>query len=403
MMKSEASLIYYHLIDYLIKKQGYLLVAVDKKENDTWLVKRQTDHYPIIRLSVSDEPSDNVHYLAKVKTSIGQLLGIDHEILDLYITDKELIEHDDLRQISSFNRQSINLPDFKEIFSGVDVVFDLAAKKKRPGGFSLVTTIKQNKVTFGISLLVILLYLIQQWLIPRYGEGPTLVFLGAVYKHLIYGGGQWWRLISSGFLHGSIEHLLLNLVAFSSLGRLNEQVYGSKKTLIIMLASIVVGSLTSLVTVGSNTVSLGLSGGLYGLLAANLVYLFESRLILVRNVKIQVIQILLLNLFISLMPGISFWGHLGGFVMGLFITLLFSPASKNRWFKTNVILASCALIGGLVGFARYVDPNTELIINNIVINKRVVEMMSDFKLGYWAERLETRLEAYYQMKGWYDN
>lgn len=399
-MKLGPITIYHNLVNFFVKKEGYVLVGVDRKESDTWLVKKQADKYPIIRISVSDKPTTNILYLAQVKESIGKILEVDNEILDIYITNEMLNQQDNIRQIFSFNEESV--VEFKLDFSFKDIseVFKKMALPKKSFTDKLKENFLKYKVTSIISIIVIIVYFISENLIPVYGEGPTLVFLGAIYKHLIYGANQWWRLLAAGFLHGNFTHALLNLVAFSSLGRMSEKIYGSKKTALILFSAIFIGSLSSLVTSGSNTVSLGISGGLYGLMAAWIVYLYRSRLLFVSGVGGQVFSILAINIFISFLPGISLWGHFGGFIGGFLMTLLLEKGKKPKLWVINLVVAYLILISGLLYYAYKIDDQTELIINNIAINSEVIKMRRDFKLDYFADKMEIKLIEYYQEKGW---
>ncbi len=399
-MKLEPTVIYRNLVEFFIQNEGYVLVAVDQKESDTWLVKQGAKQYPIIRVSIGDKPSKNLFYLTQVRRSIGKILNIDNEILDLYITEAELKEQDQIRQVISFNEASVTSNKLDFSFKGINQVFTKTVIPKKSVWKLTLERFLTFKVTTIISLICIILYFVSESLGQIYGEGPAFVFLGAIYKHLLYGANQWWRLLAAGFLHGGLSHILLNLVAFTSLGRLSEQVYGAKKTLIILLSSIIVGSLSSLVTSGSNTVSLGLSGGLYGLLAATIIYFYRSRLIFVPGVAMQIIQIVAINIFISLLPGISFWGHIGGFIGGFLMTLLIEKGKKPKLWLANLVGAYLILISGLLLYAYRYDPHTELIINNVAINNQVIQMRRDFKLDYFADIMESKLIKYYEMKGW---
>src|SRR5579864_4933101 len=82
--------------------------------------------------------------------------------------------------------------------------------------------------------------------------------------------GQWWRLITAGFLHGGILHILMNMWVLFDLGAQAEEVYGTSRFLVIYLASSVAGFLVSLYW--SPALSIGASAALFGLIGAMIAF-----------------------------------------------------------------------------------------------------------------------------------
>ena len=70
-----------------------------------------------------------------------------------------------------------------------------------------------------------------------------LTYLGAIWKPLILGEGQYWRLLSAMFLHGDALHLLMNLIALFQLGSLYELMFGTKRFTIIYFVTGLIASL----------------------------------------------------------------------------------------------------------------------------------------------------------------
>lgn len=147
----------------------------------------------------------------------------------------------------------------------------------------------------------------------------ALVF-GADYGPLTLGHGQYWRIITSMFVHFGALHLLLNMWCFWSLGRLSEQLFGSLKTLGIYFAAGVGGACLSLF-MNPMVVSAGASGAIFGLagaLAALLLtrkdmFAAEPRAALLQNIVFFVVINLALG---STMSGIDMSAHVGGLVAG---------------------------------------------------------------------------------------
>jgi membrane associated rhomboid family serine protease len=126
--------------------------------------------------------------------------------------------------------------------------------------------------------------------------------------------GEWWRLVTSGFLHFGLIHLLFNSWAIWSVGQSLERGLGRWRFVSLFLVSVLGGSAGALLLSGPGTVTAGASGGLFGLFAAGFM---GSR---ARQIPFGASgwgPTLLMNLFITFsIPGISIGGHLGGAVAG---------------------------------------------------------------------------------------
>lgn len=133
--------------------------------------------------------------------------------------------------------------------------------------------------------------------------------------------GEYWRLLTAGFLHIQIWHLVMNMLSLYNLSSL-ELVFGHGLFAVILLASIIGGNLLSFLLEGNDTtLTLGISGGLYGLLAGYLVYLFKLGLLADPSVRFSLLRVLGINLLINFMPNVSRMGHAGGFLSGFVIAM----------------------------------------------------------------------------------
>jgi membrane associated rhomboid family serine protease len=125
--------------------------------------------------------------------------------------------------------------------------------------------------------------------------------------------GEVYRLVTSGFLHGGLFHLLFNMYALYILGGLLEPAVGRLRFGLIYFVSLLGGSLGALL-LNPNSLTVGASGAIFGLMGAALV-IMRSRGISVMESGIGVF--LGLNLLITFaVPGISIGGHLGGLAAG---------------------------------------------------------------------------------------
>jgi membrane associated rhomboid family serine protease len=131
--------------------------------------------------------------------------------------------------------------------------------------------------------------------------------------------GDWWRVITGGFLHAGFLHLLLNMYVLWVAGSILEPGIGTPRFLGIYFVSLIAGSLGALI-VEPNTVTVGASGAIFGLMAAVIVV---ARGRGVEQVAQQFGLFVVLNLVLTFsIPGISIGGHVGGLVGGAVAAML---------------------------------------------------------------------------------
>ena len=196
--------------------------------------------------------------------------------------------------------------------------------------------------------------------------GTALYLLGA--KHNIsIDAGEWWRLLTPTVLHGSLMHLLFNSYALYVLGTDVEYAFGVRRFLAIYVLAGLGGSMASYVF-NPQSLSVGASGAIFGLLGALAARIFAARSVLSREaVKMQFGQIgslLALNLFFGFtVPNIDNAAHIGGLIVGALVGLLLAPryevvqvygASRVQRRETGqlvwllVIAVGVALVGGFI-------------------------------------------------------
>jgi rhomboid protease GluP len=145
-------------------------------------------------------------------------------------------------------------------------------------------------------------------------DGRTLFAFGAKYREAIY-DGQWWRLITAGFLHGGAMHILMNSWVLFDVGAQVEQIYGARRLVVIYFVSTVGGYMAS--TILSDSLSIGASAGLCGLIGAMIalgVRYKSSVGSAIRGFYMRwVMYILVIGLIVR---GIDNYAHVGGLAAG---------------------------------------------------------------------------------------
>jgi rhomboid protease GluP len=158
----------------------------------------------------------------------------------------------------------------------------------------------------------------------------VLYAFGAKESASILAGGQWWRLVTAGFLHGGLFHILMNSWVLYDLGGQTEQAFGTARFLVIYLISSVMGFLVS--SFWTRAVSIGASAALFGLIGAMIAFGYRNRLSGMGSaVKSMYTRWAIYGLLFSLIPGIDMSAHIGGLASGFVVGYL---ADAGRYHET---------------------------------------------------------------------
>ena len=155
--------------------------------------------------------------------------------------------------------------------------------------------------------------------------GGRLFSQWALYGPLV-GQGDWWRLLTAAFLHGSMLHIGFNMLALWWLGGPVEQYLGRGRYVALYLVSGLAGSAGALV-LSPTSVTVGASGAIFGIMGALLILEWQQTGSLGGNAA----SMIAINLVISFaVPGISIGGHIGGLIGGILATLAFAHWGRGH-------------------------------------------------------------------------
>jgi membrane associated rhomboid family serine protease len=228
----------------------------------------------------------------------------------------------------TFAPVGIRCPDHSGRPQGTQRLTQGVRRASFEGAGSLVT-----KVLIGINVGVYLLELAMGGQVN--GTGNRIYENGALYGPLV-ATGDWWRLFTAMFLHYGPIHLAFNMLALWFFGGAVEQAIGRSRYLLVYIVSGLAGSAGALVFT-PNSVTVGASGAIFGILGAALVLERQRNYVLGGGA----IGIIVLNLvFTFAIPGISIGGHLGGLVGGALCMLALS-----RFGRTHAIYGRPGLLG----------------------------------------------------------
>jgi rhomboid protease GluP len=148
--------------------------------------------------------------------------------------------------------------------------------------------------------------------------------------------GQWWRLVTAGFLHGDIFHILMNSWVLFDLGAEVETFYGTSRLIVFYFISTVTGFAASS-HIGGGHFSVGSSAGIFGLIGAMLAFGFTDRSSLGMQVRALYVRWVLYGLALSVLGpvfglNVDLWAHVGGFSGGFIVGWLAStPRARMMW------------------------------------------------------------------------
>lgn len=172
--------------------------------------------------------------------------------------------------------------------------------------------------------------------------------VGGVYERgalrgLEVADGEYWRLLTSAFLHGSLLHLLFNMYALYLFGPFVERALGTTRFIAAYLTTAIVGSVFVYVLADPLTVTIGASGAVFGLFGMALLFLLKAK----QDVR-TLLVLLAINAFISIAaPNISWEGHLGGFVAGIVLGAAFAYAPRGSKSAVQALVFSALWIAAI--------------------------------------------------------
>jgi len=227
-----------------------------------------------------------------------------------------------------------------------------------------ISTPQSKPIVTYVLIGITVMFFGAQFLVDYLTGYDWLFILGGKINELIL-AGQVWRLLTPALLHSSIVHIGFNMYALFILGRRLESTYGHARFLLLYILSAFGGNVLSFVLSDAN--SLGSSTAIFGLLAAEAVFVFQNRRLFgnqVKNMLINIFMILIINLMIGFSPNtnIDNFGHLGGLLGGFIFASLGGPkwvlegispniSLKDSRSKKEIIIGAIIVLVGFVAMA----------------------------------------------------
>ena len=200
------------------------------------------------------------------------------------------------------------------------------AQAARTAARSVAISAKNAYVTQVLIALNLLVYIVTVVQGQGINDPGGKVFV----KGLLFGpavaDGDWWRLITSAFLHANVLHIVFNMLALWWFGAPVELFLGRARFLLIYIVSGLAGAAGALLAT-PNAATVGASGAIFGILGAALV-LERQRMYVLGG---SALAIIIVNIVFSIaVPGISIGGHIGGLVGGALSTLALTHFGRRH-------------------------------------------------------------------------
>ncbi|MBR1679246.1 MAG: rhomboid family intramembrane serine protease [Bacilli bacterium] len=352
------------LVHYFVTEEDYSPIVVNGVKDEIWL-QNQNGPYKIVRINSNYiHNKEQFEYdVMKLKNVMGQVkkktLSWSMNALNILLDVNDGVSLENQKNISSVSLKDVDVIENQEILNfypnineklmkdeaGLDLMINVTNdinKKTEKENRVYESIFKQKKIVVTNVLIAINVIVFFASFILTQGNFTVgnMLNLGAINYYYLR-NGEIWRLITAGFLHGGIMHLLFNMYSLYIIGTQIENFIGKKKYLIIYFFSMICAGLMSC-ALSTNTVSVGASGAIFGLLGSLVYFGFYYRLYLGSVLKNQIIPLIALNLILGFMTtGIDNAAHIGGLIAGLFIAMgLGVQRKENHSNKMNGIIVS---------------------------------------------------------------
>ena len=338
------------ILHYFITEEDYKPVIINGLDNEIWLENMEND-LKLIRIN-----TNYIHNEEQFKSDIFKvktiMKSIKRNTLSFKMTTLNLLldTGDNVSIIDNKNIETIKidgLDDFKknkfvkEFFPKVKET-DFNDKVDPVEFFKLTEDMNQNTmkkekklekifspkkpvVTYILIVLNLMVFLYG----VLHGNDELINMFGNNYE--LVQNGEFYRLFTCMFVHADILHILFNMIALYSIGPVVERYYGKSKFLLIYLVSGLLGSIFSGVFMTADSISIGASGAIFGLLGSICYFTYYYRATLQGILRSSIMPVIIINLVIGfLSTSIDLSAHIGGLIGGILISMAIGIGDKHR-------------------------------------------------------------------------
>lgn len=352
----EKDIITMKLLHYFITEKGYSPVVVQGAKDEIWLENMNED-YKIVRIvSAYIHNNEQLGFdTFKTKKIVGNIkkktLNLSMKVLSIFT---DLGDNVNLEETKEKNIEMIEVKEDNDVkkyeflykyFPDIDKKLKFNEKgislflkitddinKKNMNEAKRVEQVFSPKtpyITYVLLTLNILIYVIGIMFNPGglFGTNSASIYLFGNLKEAIL-DGQYYRLLTSAFIHVNIYHIAFNMYALYILGKQAESFFGRGKYITIYLLSALSASLLSILL--NTGYSAGASGAIFGILGALLYFGYNYRVYLGNSLVNQILPVIVINLFLGFtISSVDNFGHIGGLVGGFATAMAVGLTTKQ--------------------------------------------------------------------------
>lgn len=388
--------IMYKLAEQLTEEENFEILDMDEHAEEIWLEKKINKTSYVIRLTnkdfywMNDLKKDIALAFQRTKAVRRMLIGKHVEVKNVYVAKQPPVgEWETLKKPMQLNeRRPIKMKVYyldeedryaenkrlnQDLNSSLELVTSQLSEEEKTSELNYLKDKLTNKfhtkrneiktvfshgkplLTYILLALNIFLFILLE-LNGGSTSTETLINYGAKYNPAIL-AGEWWRIISSMFLHIGLLHLFMNMLALYYIGTTVERIYGSVRFLIIYMLAGIGGGLASFAF--TMNVSAGASGALFGLFGALLFFGLMNKKLFLQTMGKGIIVLIGFNLIFGFtIPQIDNGAHIGGLITGFIAAVIVSlPKTKKIAYQLIAFICYFAIVGGLVVFG--IEQNTD--------------------------------------------
>lgn len=370
---NETNNLIYKCLHYFVVEMNYEVVIVKGLENEIWLQNFE-EEYKIVRLVfnkiINKEQLDiDLYRSSKVANKIKtKTFSLKMKVMSFYFNIKEDLELPERKNnilVKAMKEEDITLnesvleffPNIKKKLTfeeeGIELFLkinsDIEEKNARSNKeYARIFKPKVPYITYSLIFINILIFIAGIIIDNIYGQTQTLQLMLSTQRELVYLKHQFYRVITSEFIHLDFVHLLLNMFVLYNVGRKCENHLGKFKYLSIYLISGISGALLSMAF--HNTYSLGASGSIFGILGALLYFGYYYRAYLSQMLAVEIIPAILLNLSLGFFAkGVDNFAHIGGLIGGVAIIMALGVKDRSSKIdRINGIIITAIILGFFV-------------------------------------------------------
>lgn len=405
-------------------KHKYEIVYIDEHKSEVWLAKNKRGEQNVLRLvhkelnwrnelkrdviNAQEQVRKNNHMFRGGRTHLHCIFVSEYPPIDAweeveiplkkrikqvsvyYLNDQEKVRGDS-RFFEKFQlemtKTDYELDDI-EYESQVDYLKQKVMTIQRKRRKELQEVFSHGKTVAAFVLIVInlTLFAVMEWK-GNSTSALTLIEFGAKYNPAIL-EGEWWRIVTSMFLHIGIVHLLMNMLALFYLGIAVEKIYGSTRFLTVYFLAGIFGGTASFML--NPQIAAGASGAIFGLFGALLFFGLNNKRVFFQTMGYNLIMIIGINIaFGIIVPQIDNGAHIGGLIGGFIASMMVGLPKRSNQLKSKLmaVLLYSLLMVSMITIGVYKGDGEQSALSHLQISQELNESKQ------FIESIETTTKA----------